>query len=86
MDFDPTVEGPIVWLIGASIAVYFLYKWMTREFDFFVRRGISGPKPAPIVGNMWGIWKRVGFDLRQTKCDRSLAKKKEVSFPHPLPQ
>jgi len=48
---------------------------MTREFDFFVRRGISGPKPAPIVGNMWGIWKRDALDY-----DHEMTKKYGKTF------
>jgi len=35
-------------------------RWATRNFDYFVDQGIPGPKPVPIVGNLWGIWRRVG--------------------------
>ncbi|KAJ6643387.1 putative cytochrome P450 9f2 [Pseudolycoriella hygida] len=36
-----------------SIAVvYVLYKWLTRNDEFFLKRGIPYEKPLPIVGNL----------------------------------
>ncbi len=34
-------------------------RYVTSSFTYFSDQGIPGPKPFPLVGNMWGIWKAV---------------------------
>jgi hypothetical protein len=34
-------------------------RYVTSSFTYFSDQGIPGPKPFPLVGKMWGIWKAV---------------------------
>jgi hypothetical protein len=34
-------------------------RYTTSTFNYFSEQGIPGPKPIPIFGNMWNIWKEV---------------------------
>ena len=46
--------------LAVLAAVFFyLYRSATKEFGYFEAQGISGPKPTPFVGNMWGLWRAV---------------------------
>nr|QST15042.1 CYP360A2 protein [Diaphanosoma celebensis] len=47
-----------LWIVAASSASYLLYKWSTKNFDYFAKQGIPAPKPIPLYGNLWGIWKK----------------------------
>nr|CAH0108323.1 unnamed protein product [Daphnia galeata] len=43
-------------------APYKILRWATllyatSTFNYFSDQGIPGPKPIPIFGNMWGVWK-----------------------------
>jgi Cytochrome P450 len=31
---------------------------VTKNFDYFLKQGIPGPKPLPLVGTLWGIWRK----------------------------
>lgn len=37
------------------VAAYALYKWLTKNDDFFLKKGIPYEKPLPIVGNLLGF-------------------------------
>nr|QST15049.1 CYP360A9 protein [Diaphanosoma celebensis] len=39
-----------------------MYKYGTRNFNYFKEQGVPGPKPVPFFGNMWGIWNRNSVD------------------------
>ncbi|XP_055684667.1 cytochrome P450 6j1-like [Lutzomyia longipalpis] len=39
-----------LYLLLTVLAIYLYFKW---HLSFFIRRGIAGPSPLPIVGNMW---------------------------------
>lgn len=45
------VLGRIMFLFIAIAVVYVLYKWLTKNHDYFLKRGIPGDKPLPIFGN-----------------------------------
>ena len=45
MEWTELVIGVIVLIIG-------LYYWSTSTFDFWTSRGIVGPAPAPLIGNL----------------------------------
>ena len=38
---------------------YIIIRYSTSTFNFFSDQNIPGPKPIPLVGNAWGMWKRV---------------------------
>lgn len=38
-------------LLDVSAFLLFLYYYLTKNFDFWERRGIAGPKPIPFFGN-----------------------------------
>jgi Cytochrome P450 len=46
-----------------------LFRWSTKDFDYFSSQGIAGPKPVPLFGNMWGIWRKnfVNYDADLVK-------------------
>nr|QST15041.1 CYP360A1 protein [Diaphanosoma celebensis] len=50
--------SPTVWVVTASAVLYSLYRFSTRNFDYFTNQGIPGPKPIPIFGNLWGVWRK----------------------------
>nr|CAH0100563.1 unnamed protein product [Daphnia galeata] len=33
-------------------------RYVTSTFNYFSDQGIPGPKPVPLFGNMWGIWRK----------------------------
>ncbi|KAG4071424.1 hypothetical protein HA402_011578 [Bradysia odoriphaga] len=37
------------------VLLYSAYKWLTKNDDFFLKRGIHYEKPLPIVGNLLGL-------------------------------
>ncbi|XP_046443689.1 cytochrome P450 3A16-like [Daphnia pulex] len=57
-------------LFVASLVLFLLYRYMTSTFTYFSERGIPGPKPIPIFGNLWGIWR-----VSLPDHDRNLVKK-----------
>ena len=55
------------------IAFEYLNRNATSTFNYFSDQGIPGPKPIPIFGNMWGIWKAVSnTDFKKKHCTQSL--------------
>nr|CAH0104368.1 unnamed protein product [Daphnia galeata] len=54
----------------ASLILFLLYRYMTSTFTYFSERGIPGPKPIPIFGNLWGIWR-----VSLPQHDQNLVKK-----------
>ncbi|XP_054160973.1 uncharacterized protein LOC128959051 [Oppia nitens] len=42
-------------LIVISSLPILLYWYFTRNFDYWSKRGINGPKPIPIFGNLWEL-------------------------------
>ncbi|KAI9552449.1 hypothetical protein GHT06_022815 [Daphnia sinensis] len=54
----------------ASLVSFLLYRYLTSTFTYFSERGIPGPKPVPIFGNLWGIWR-----VNLPQHDRDLVKK-----------
>ena len=34
-------------------------RYAISTFNYFSDQGIQGPKPLPIFGNLWGIWRQV---------------------------
>ncbi|XP_072393601.1 cytochrome P450 6j1-like [Diabrotica undecimpunctata] len=42
-------------LISILILIFTLYKYMTRHFDYWKKRGVNGPKPVPFYGNFFEI-------------------------------
>ena len=35
--------------------VFALYKWLTKNDDFFLKKGVPFDKPTPIFGNFLGL-------------------------------
>lgn len=40
----------------------------TSNFDVFAKQGIPGPRPVPIFGNLWAIWRRVRPTKPKSDC------------------
>ncbi|XP_057367188.1 cytochrome P450 3A14-like [Daphnia carinata] len=57
MDVLEIFSSPATWAVTAVSCLYFAYRYATSTFNYFSDQGISGPKPIPIFGNMWGVWK-----------------------------
>nr|QST15048.1 CYP360A8 protein [Diaphanosoma celebensis] len=57
------------WIAVAAVIFFLLYKYGTKNFNYFRDQGINGPQPIPFFGNMWGMWKRniMEFDLNLFK-------------------
>lgn len=57
MDVSAILPFPVFWVVTIVSSLFILYRYVTSSFDYFSQQGIPGPKPIPIFGNMWGIWK-----------------------------
>ncbi len=44
-----------LFIITIVTVAYALYKWLTKNDDFFLKRGIPYKKPLPIFGNLLGF-------------------------------
>ncbi|EFX77992.1 hypothetical protein DAPPUDRAFT_225529 [Daphnia pulex] len=69
MDALEILSSPITWAVTVG-TLYIFYRYVTSTFNYFSDQGISGPKPMPFFGNMWGIWKS-----NLSEYDMSLVKK-----------
>lgn len=58
METAYVLSSPAVWISIATVVIYSIYKYGTRNFSVFSDQGIPGPKPIPFVGNLWGMWKQ----------------------------
>ena len=38
-------------LAASLVIVTYVYYWMTKNFDYWTKRGLKGPKPIPFFGN-----------------------------------
>jgi len=65
MDLLSVVCSPTTWFLLVVTFLIWLYKQAYQDLDYFVKQGIDGPKPTPLVGNLWGVWKRkiVDYDF-----------------------
>lgn len=56
----------------AIAAVYALYKWLTKNDDFFLKKGIPFDKPLPIFGNFlrFMLQKETFIDVMQRGYDK----------------
>ncbi|XP_046449634.1 cytochrome P450 3A14-like [Daphnia pulex] len=59
MDASGILSSPVTWVVVISYFLYYLYRHTTSTFNYFSDQGIPGPKPIPIFGNMWGVWKAI---------------------------
>ncbi|XP_057379555.1 cytochrome P450 3A11-like [Daphnia carinata] len=64
------VNLPVIWVLITTSTAYAIYRYLTSSFSYFSDQGIPGPKPWPLVGNMWGIWK-----ANLPKYDQQMMKK-----------
>ncbi|XP_037050616.1 probable cytochrome P450 9f2 [Bradysia coprophila] len=57
--------------IGFAVA-YVLYKWLTKNDDYFLKKGIPYEKPLPLVGNFLGfmLQRETLIDVIQRKYDK----------------
>lgn len=44
-----------MYLFIAIAIVFALYKWLTKNDDFFLKKGVQFDKPTPIFGNFLGL-------------------------------
>ncbi|XP_015434757.1 PREDICTED: probable cytochrome P450 6a14 [Dufourea novaeangliae] len=42
----------LVTLCGVSVILFLLYYYLTSNFNYWKNRGVSGPRPVPIFGNL----------------------------------
>lgn len=48
----------ILLLTSVGLIAYAIFKWITLNNDYFVKRGIPHLKPYPIFGNTFGLFSR----------------------------
>lgn len=58
------VDVPL-WLILTLAIVITLYMLGTRNFDYFKKRGIPGPKPWPFIGTFYKFFSPGVYDMHQ---------------------
>ncbi|CAG2113351.1 unnamed protein product [Medioppia subpectinata] len=44
------------WFLWSIISLGLLYWYFTRNFGFFTKQGIRGPRPLPCIGNLWEMY------------------------------
>lgn len=61
-----------MYLFIAIAAVYALYKWLTKDDDFFLKKGIPYEKPLPIFGSFLGfmLQRETLIDIVQRSYDK----------------
>jgi len=57
MDIGSILTDPTTWIFAAATSLYWLYRQATSTFHVFSEQGIPGPKPIPLVGTAWGMWR-----------------------------
>ncbi|KAI9562843.1 hypothetical protein GHT06_010298 [Daphnia sinensis] len=57
MDVSTVLSPLVTWVVIIISALYIIYRYVTASFNYFSDQGIPGPRPIPIFGNMWGIWR-----------------------------
>lgn len=45
-----------LWIAGIAIAIYYFYKWSTKNHDYFQKRGIPYKKPFLFLGSSPSFW------------------------------
>ncbi|CAG2110102.1 unnamed protein product [Medioppia subpectinata] len=43
------------WPFYGLTSIIALYWYFTRNFNYFKKRGIIGPRPVPVLGNLWDV-------------------------------
>ncbi|CAG2119431.1 unnamed protein product, partial [Medioppia subpectinata] len=63
-----TTTMSLNFLSDQSLA-YGLIMYFTRNFDYFTKQGITGPKPIPLLGNSWEqlFFNRDDLEIRRLK-------------------
>lgn len=61
-----------MFLFIAIAVVYVLYKWLTKNDDYFLKKGIPFEKPLPIFGNFLGFMmqRETLIDIMQRNYDK----------------
>lgn len=58
------MSSPILWYVTQAVGIpvgvlsilaVVFYLYLTWKFDYWVKRGVNGPKPKPLFGNFPGI-------------------------------
>ncbi|XP_057380168.1 cytochrome P450 3A41-like [Daphnia carinata] len=75
MDVVSLLFSPVTLTVTAISCLYFLYWYGTSTFSYFRDQGITGPKPVPYVGNIWGLWKE-----NLPEYDKKMVKKYGKTF------
>ncbi|XP_057367195.1 cytochrome P450 3A2-like isoform X1 [Daphnia carinata] len=51
------LSSPAICVATVVSCLLLCYRYVTSTFNYFSAQGIPGPKPIPIFGNMWQVWK-----------------------------
>ncbi|CAG2111481.1 unnamed protein product, partial [Medioppia subpectinata] len=74
-----TTTMSLNWLSDQCLA-YGLIMYFTRNFDYFTKQGITGPKPIPLLGNSWEqlFFNRDDLEIRRLKKYGKIFGRKQV--------
>lgn len=42
-----------MYLYLAVFVLWLVYKWLTKDLDYYEKLGVPHEKPVPLFGNMW---------------------------------
>ncbi|CAG2108956.1 unnamed protein product [Medioppia subpectinata] len=45
----------VLYWLPLSVAFTVIYRYYTRNFNYFTKMGVNGPKPVIIFGNLWEL-------------------------------